>query len=71
MPKNSQYNNGNVQYELLIRSNTIISNLGIYEPSETNIINNPKAVEISKALNNSDYISKFYVLCSQDLLKVQ
>lgn len=35
IPKMSNFNNGNLSYELLIRSNTIISNLGQYEPSQT------------------------------------
>lgn len=49
MPKNSHFNNGNVQYELLIRSNTIISNLGYYE--QTKIDKKPKATEISDVLH--------------------
>jgi len=40
IPKIAIYNNGNVSYELLIRKNTIISNLGKYEPFK-NIQRNP------------------------------
>jgi len=36
-PKMSNYNNGNVPYELFIRHNTIITNL-IYEPFMNQII---------------------------------
>lgn len=33
--KMANFNNGNLSYELLIRSNTIILDLGKYEPSQT------------------------------------
>jgi len=35
--KMSNYNNGNVPFELLIRHNTLITNLDIYEPNTSPI----------------------------------
>jgi len=58
--KISNFNNGNVPYELLIRSNTIISNLGKYEPSL--MLNKPIPVKLSEVLNTSGYISKLLSL---------
>ena len=59
-PKIKHFNNGNVPYELLIRSNTIVSNLGKYI---LNVASNaPKRVELSDVLNTSTYIGKFSVI---------
>jgi len=60
-PKMSNYNNGNVSYELLIRHNSIITNLGIYEPNNTST-NKPIPTELSNIMNTSGYISKFIYL---------
>lgn len=59
MPKMNIYNNGNVPYELLIRKNTIINNLGKYNPKFISL--NPQKVLLSEAINTSECISKFYM----------
>jgi len=59
--KMSNYNNGNVPYELLIRHNSIITNLGIYEPNNTST-NKSIPTELSNIMNTSGYISKFIYL---------
>ncbi|XP_036144312.1 uncharacterized protein LOC118646119 [Monomorium pharaonis] len=52
-PKAIQFNNGNVPYELQIRSNTIISNLGKYKL--INLLNKVEAehVQLSDVLNTT------------------
>lgn len=57
----TQYNSGNVPYELHIRKNTVLSNLGKYELE--NIQNNTaaKPVELCDVLNTSgERICMFY-----------
>lgn len=51
----AQYNSGNVPYELHIRKNTVLSNLGKYELENIKIHNNTaaKPVELCDVLNNS------------------
>jgi len=61
MPKMNMYNNGNVPYELLIRKNTVISNLGKY-PKLEHVA--PQRVTLSEILNTSQCISKFCVYSS-------
>lgn len=59
-PKNTQFNKGNVHFELLIRNNTVISNLGRYEPNIINI--KPKTTTINEVLNNNfQRISELYL----------
>jgi len=60
-PKIAAFNNGNVPFELHIKSNTVVSNLGKYEP--TNIRNiKPEYIELNDTFNSSQkYISKFYI----------
>ncbi|XP_025265607.1 uncharacterized protein LOC112638324 [Camponotus floridanus] len=48
-PKIPQFNNGNMPYELLIKSNTIISNLGKFEPMEI-VDTTPETIELSDVL---------------------
>lgn len=61
MPKLTNFNNGNVPYELLIRTNSLVSNLGKYEPNH--IFNdNPKSVKLSDMLNTSERVSEFHYL---------
>lgn len=60
MPKINMYNNGNVPYELLIRKNTKITNLGKYHPKLDQI--DPKRVTLNEVVNISECISKFYVI---------
>jgi len=50
-----------IPYELLIRHNSIITNLGIYEPNNTST-NKPIPTELSNMMNTSGYISKFIYL---------
>lgn len=59
-PKAAQFNNGNTTYELLIRSNSIIDNLGQYEPKIA--IHNPVPIQLSEVLNNTECIGKFYLI---------
>ncbi|XP_026829641.1 uncharacterized protein LOC113562967 [Ooceraea biroi] len=54
VPKISTFNNGNMPYELLIRTNTVLSHLGDYEPSQ--IVNTPIEVKLSDILNISGNI---------------
>lgn len=56
-PKNKNFNNGNVPYELQIRSNTKINYIGKYEPKEEN----PKPIitTISNALKFHECICKY------------
>ncbi|XP_026828252.1 uncharacterized protein LOC113562612, partial [Ooceraea biroi] len=54
IPKISNFINGNVQYDLLIRSNTVISNLGDYEPNQ--ILSTPIRIKINEILNVSGNI---------------
>lgn len=49
-PKIAQFNNGNMPYELLIKSNTTISNLGKFEPMEI-VYTTPEKIELSDVLN--------------------
>lgn len=58
----AQYNNGNMPYELLIRSTTMcVSNLGKFEPQ--NMTNtNPEPIELCEVLNSTKCISKYYTL---------
>lgn len=56
-PRNASYNNGNVRYELLIRSNTVMENLGKYEPKNT--FNEPIPIKLIDVANSTDRISKF------------
>lgn len=59
-PKVTKFNNGNVPFELHIKSNTIVTDLGRYEP--TNISNSkPDFVELRDVLNISRRISEFYI----------
>ncbi|XP_024877221.1 uncharacterized protein LOC112458045 isoform X2 [Temnothorax curvispinosus] len=51
-PKASQFNNGNVPYELQIRSNTIVSNLGKYKLLCSSDIE-PENVQFSDVLTTS------------------
>ncbi|XP_071652868.1 uncharacterized protein [Temnothorax longispinosus] len=53
-PKMNIYNNGNVRYELLIRKNTVITNLGKYYPKLEQI--NPKKVLLNEVANTSQCI---------------
>jgi len=62
MPKMNMYNNGNVPYELLIRKNTVISNLGKYHPKLEHVA--PQRITLSEILNTSQCISKFCVVPS-------
>jgi len=50
-----------IPYELLIRHNTVITNLGIYEPNNT-FTNKPIPTELSNIMNTYGYISKFLYL---------
>jgi len=54
------YNNGNVPYELLIRKNTVITNLEKYHPKLEHVT--PQHVTLSEILNTSQCISKFCVV---------
>lgn len=68
MPKNSYFNNGNVQYELLIQPTTTISNLGYYEPVKT-VNDIPKEIKIADVMNvGSERISKLYFYLSPKVL---
>jgi len=60
-PKVTKFNNGNVPFELHIKSNTIVSNLGRYEPTNTTNIK-PEYVELKDILNSSRRISTFYTV---------
>lgn len=54
-PKNPSYNNGNVNYELVIRPNTIIKNMGIHVPKNT--LNEPTLTELTDIANTTDHVS--------------
>ncbi|KAL0098957.1 hypothetical protein PUN28_020900 [Cardiocondyla obscurior] len=56
VPKIAAFNNGNVPFELLIRSNSIITNLGKYEPT-TNFIENPITIKFTEIFNTTQRIS--------------
>lgn len=58
IPKIVNFNNGNVQYELLIRNNTIISNLGKYEQCQ--VLDKPTPSKISEVLNISVLVSYYF-----------
>lgn len=60
MPKNNNYNNGNVPYELLIRKNTLLTTLGKYHPKIEQI--DPERITLSEVANTSQCISKFNVI---------
>lgn len=60
MPKLSNFNNGNDPYELLIRNNTVISNLGKYTLNNTS--DKPTPVKLYDVLNVSGNISKLLSL---------
>ncbi|KAM0735786.1 hypothetical protein ACS0PU_009747 [Formica fusca] len=51
----AQFNNGNMPYELLIKSNTIVSNLGIFEPISS-LDSIPEPVELCEVLNTTKRI---------------
>jgi len=55
----SNYNNGNISYELLIRKNTIISNLGKYEPIQK-YTEKPISIKLYEILNTSQRVSTLY-----------
>lgn len=60
-PKIAAFYNGNVSFELHIKSNSVISNLGRYEPINTSNIN-PEYIDLIEILNISQksISSKFY-----------
>lgn len=58
-PKLAQFNHGNVSFELLIKSNTIISNLGKYKPKTINI--EPIITSLNNVINTTECISKFHI----------
>jgi len=49
-PKIAQFNNGNMPYELLIKSNSTISNLGKFEPIKI-LDTTPEKIELSDVFN--------------------
>jgi len=55
LPKISTFNNGNVSYELLIRTNTIITNLGKYIPNHIN--DTPVPTKLCEIFNTSRRVS--------------
>jgi len=57
-PKMARFNNGNMPYELLIKSNTIVSNLGIFDPISY-LDTLPESVELCDVLNTTIRISKY------------
>ncbi|XP_036141279.1 uncharacterized protein LOC118645060 [Monomorium pharaonis] len=57
--KVASFNNGNTPFELLIRKNTIVSNLGKYEPT-SNLEIEPMAIKLNEIINATQRISKFY-----------
>lgn len=57
-PKLANFNNGNVGYELLIRPNSVIENLGKYELNLT-MNDNPISVSLPGVLNMTGLIGKF------------
>lgn len=59
IPKMANFNHGNLPYELLIRSNTIISNLGKYEPSQT--FKEAIPVKLNEIFNTSERVCE--LLC--------
>lgn len=60
IPKIASYNKGNVPYELLIRKNTIIANLGKYE-LEPNFEDKPVSIKLNEILNVTQRISMSYI----------
>jgi len=52
----TSFNKGNVPYELLIRDNTIISNLGKYEPKQS-FEEKPLPIKLNEILNTTQRIS--------------
>jgi len=59
-PKQKQYNNGNVPFELQIQSNTIISTLGKYS-ANSSLTTKPDKIKFSKIYNTSNRISKLHI----------
>lgn len=57
-PKLPQFNKGNVRFELLIKETTVVSTLGIYEP--TALMSIPDRVELCEIINTSTRIRKLY-----------
>lgn len=56
IPKIANFNNGNVPYELQLRSNTVICNLGKYELISSNV--QPEQVKFTDVVNTSTCVSK-------------
>jgi len=59
VPKIAAFNNGNVSYELLIRKNTIISNLGKYDPIPS-LNEEPISIKLSEILHTTQRISMLF-----------
>jgi len=59
IPKISIFNNGNLPYELLIRSSTVISNLGKYEPSP--IIKQAIQIKLNEIFTTSERVCELYL----------
>lgn len=57
-PKMAQFNNGNMPYKLLIKSNTIISNMKIFDPISY-LDTLPESIELCDVLNTTKRISKY------------
>lgn len=57
-PKVAAYNNGNVPFELHIRSNSIITAVGKYNPKNVKNIE-AKRIELQDIFNTSELVSKF------------
>lgn len=58
-PKTAAFNNGNLSYELQIRSNTLLSILGKYNLEQYETECEVEKVEFSDILNTSTRIGKF------------
>lgn len=61
IPKIANFNNGNVPYELLIRNNTVISNLGKFKPIQI-YEDKPIQIKLSEILNATQRVSMFHYI---------
>lgn len=61
-PKIARFNNGNVPYELQIQNNTIISNLGAYNQTKSDVNIEPEIVTFSELMTTSTRVGKFHMI---------